>query len=216
MKRALIVGAGNLGRELASWAPGCLGYGVDWTVGGFLNDDLRVLDGFHVPETILGTIRDYQPQDNDVLVMAISDPRGKLTVAEMLKQRGAQFLTLQHHTTLLGRDVTQGEGCVFCPYSVASCGAKLGNFITVNLHCTLGHDSVMGDGCTLSSHCDTTGHVVLGRGVFMGSHASVLPKVKVGDFAKIAAGSTVMRDAAAGTTIIGVPGKRLPLPGTAD
>ena len=61
----------------------------------------------------------------------------------------------------------------------------------------------------LSAHVDLTGFVSADEGAFFGSHASVLPKVHVGAFAKVGAGSVAVRHVPAGTTVMGVPAKRI-------
>ena len=54
-----------------------------------------------------------------------------------------------------------------------------------------------------------TGGVQLAEGVFMGSHAVVVPKVTVGAYAVIGASSVVIRKVASGSTVFGVPAKRI-------
>ena len=73
------------------------------------------------------------------------------------------------------------------------------------MHSSVGHDAVIGRGSTLSCHVDITGGVQLGEGVLVGSHGSVLPQVKVGDHAIIAAGSVAMRGVPPDTTVMGFP-----------
>ena len=50
---------------------------------------------------------------------------------------------------------------------------------------------------------------MLGEGVFMGTHASVVPRIRVGDYAVIAAGSVAMWPVRAHSTVLGVPAIRI-------
>jgi serine acetyltransferase len=85
----------------------------------------------------------------------------------------------------------------------------LGSFVAVNVYSTIGHDASLADGCTLSGHCDVTGGATLREGVFMGSHAAVLPRIEVGAYARIGAGSIVTRRVAPASTAFGVPARTI-------
>jgi len=61
----------------------------------------------------------------------------------------------------------------------------------------------------LSSHSDVTGYAQLGTGVFLGSHAAVLPRVRIGNYATVGAGSVVIHHVKTETTVMGVPAKRI-------
>lgn len=50
-------------------------------------------------------------------------------------------------------------------------------------------------------------HPTLGNGVVVGSGASILGPVIIGSYAKIGAGSVVVRDVPPGATVVGVPGR---------
>jgi acetyltransferase-like isoleucine patch superfamily enzyme len=51
--------------------------------------------------------------------------------------------------------------------------------------------------------------VRLGEGVLVGSHGSVMPRVHAGDYSIIGAGSVAMRTVPPGTTVMGVPARKL-------
>ena len=61
----------------------------------------------------------------------------------------------------------------------------------------------------MSGHCDITGGAKLKEGAFLGSHAVIIPKVTVGEYAVVGAGSVVIRTVGAGVTVFGVPAKRI-------
>ncbi len=207
--RLIIIGAGGFGREVHDWASDAAAVGADWTVAGFLDDNPAALDGFGMPVGILGSPRTFEPTGDDRFVCAIGEPQDKLRIARDLRSRGARFTNVIHPTAHVGRRNRLGTGLILCPYSVITTNVTVGDFVSLNLHGTIGHDATVGDGCTLNNHTDVTGWVRMGEGVFLGSHASVLPHAKVGDYARIGAGTTVLRSAKPHTTIVGVPGKRL-------
>lgn len=204
-KRLILVGAGGFGREILSWIrQGAIG-GGQWHAEGFLDDSKlgQEVDGLPV----LGGVRTYQPQADDVFCITIGDPKAKLDVYASLKARGAAFASVIHPSVSISQTAAIGEGFIACPGALVSNQAVVGNVVTLNAYSCVGHDATLGDGCTLSSFCDVTGNVSVGEGVFMGSRATILPGFKVGSFATVGAGSVVLRAVQAGTTVFGVPAR---------
>jgi sugar O-acyltransferase (sialic acid O-acetyltransferase NeuD family) len=209
MKRLLIVGAGGFGREVLAWALDTYTNRNEWEMGGFLDDNPSALQDLEPAYEIIGVPLAHIPQPNDYFVCAIGDPVQKLRLARAMQSRGAQFVTLIHPTAIVGTHCQIGVGCILCPGAVLTTNVVLGDFVTLNLYATVGHDAVLGHGTTLSAHCDVTGCVTLGKGVFLGSHASVMPSKKIGDYAKIGAGSVVVRKVPPRATVMGVPATRI-------
>ncbi|MCA8902048.1 MAG: serine O-acetyltransferase [Hyphomonas sp.] len=80
---------------------------------------------------------------------------------------------------------------------------------------TIGETAVVGDGCSLL-HGVTLGgtgkevgdrHPKIGRGVLLSVGAKVLGNIQIGDEAKVAAGSVVLKDVPARCTVAGVPAR---------
>jgi sugar O-acyltransferase (sialic acid O-acetyltransferase NeuD family) len=209
MQKLLIIGAGGFGREVLNWALDAETLQEEWRVAGFLDENPLALESFSIPYPILGSPSSYLPAEEDVFVCAIGDPQTKLRVCEELQARGAKFITLVHPTAVIGRYNKIGQGCIFCPRSCITTNIVLGDFVTINVSSGIGHDASIGKGTTFSAFCDVTGNTVLGEGVFLGSHAVVLPSVVVGDYARIGAGSVVLRKVKPGATVMGVPAKQI-------
>lgn len=209
-KRLLLVGAGSLARELAGWLDLRSGAFADFSFGGFLSDDPDSLSAYpQYQPAVIGSIADYQPKAEDRLVMAIADPRAKLKVADLLLERGSCFTGMVHPSVIISDWVSIGMGVVVCPNAVISCHAKIDDFATINIGCTVGHDVSLGRGCTLSAHVDLTGFAEIGEGAFFGTHAAVLPKSRVGNYATVGAGSMVLRSVKPGATVMGVPARQI-------
>ena len=102
-------------------------------------------------------------------------------------------------------------------------GARLGRGITVD-HATgvvIGETAVLGDDVYLM-HDVTLGatgtsnehdrHPKIGRGVLLGAGAKVLGNITIGDHAKIASGSVVLKPVPAHCTAAGVPARLVNCP----
>ena len=216
MKRLMIVGAGPFGREVLAWLKDVPAAQRTWEVAGFLDPDSAALDGYPCDLPILGEESSLCVSDHDLFICSLGDPVKKLGACRALKSRGAAFATLIHPTATVGPFCTIGEGCILCPGTILTTNVTLGSFVTLNLHSTVGHDAILGEGTTLSCHCDVTGRARLGEGVFMGSHASVLPGAVVGDYARVGAGSVVLRKVRPYTTVMGVPAQEIFASGRAN
>lgn len=209
MKRLLIVGAGGFGREVFHWVRQHPDHGRLWQVEGFLDDKPDALAGYDYNPGIVGSVRDYQASPDDLLVVGLALPRIKKAVVEHLLSRGGEFLTFVHPSVVMGGNVRIGRGTFVCPGAVITSDVTLGNFVTFNCSSTMGHDATLGDFVTLSGHCDITGFCQVGEGAFFGSHGCMIPRTKVGAWATVGAGSTVIINVPPGVTVIGSPAKRL-------
>lgn len=209
MKDLIIAGAGGFGREALSLAKTLNNIEPRWNIKGFINDIPDALDGVKCSHGIIGTIKDWQPSDNEVFVMGVSSPAGKEKIASILKSKGAQFITLIHPYAIVNEYVTMGEGCIINGRSSIGDGAILGNFVNL-AGSMVGQDAEIGDFSTTTGYANIT-NAKLGKRVFVGSHAVILNKRKVGDDAYICAGSIVFSNVKPGIKVFGNPAKKFDL-----
>lgn len=209
MEQLIIVGAGGLAREVYSWATQCSEYQKSWEIKGFLDDNAEALSEYDYPVPIIGRIADYQPREGDRFVMGIGTVAAKKDACTVLLDRGARFITLVHPNAVLGTHVELGQGSVVCPHVTLTTDIKVGQFVLINCNSSMGHDVTVGDWTTISGHCDVTGFCKLGEGVLLGSHASIVPGRTIGDGAIVGAGSVVLQHVKPGTTVFGVPAKKI-------
>ncbi len=209
MKDLIIAGAGGFGREALSLAKTLNNIEPRWNIKGFINDIPDALDGVKCSHGIIGTIKDWQPSDNEVFVMGVSSPAGKEKIASILKSKGAQFITLIHPYAIVNEYVTMGEGCIINGRSSIGDGAILGDFVNL-AGSMVGQDAEIGDFSTTTGYANIT-NAKLGKRVFVGSHAVILNKRKVGDDAYICAGSIVFSNVKPGIKVFGNPAKKFDL-----
>jgi acetyltransferase-like isoleucine patch superfamily enzyme len=92
-------------------------------------------------------------------------------------------------------------GCVICPR------AQVGSHVIINVHVSVGHDSVLGDYAQLCPGTRISGGCGIGRYALLGSNASLSPGVRVGEGAVVGANSHAVRNVPARVTVAGVPAR---------
>ena len=205
MKDIIIVGAGGFGREAYYLIKTINAVSTRWKIKGFINDIPVDLKSKKIDVPIIGTIKDWQPSENEVFVMGISSPVGKAKVAGILKQRGARFETLIHPKAEINETVEMGEGCVIGGRSIIGDCVVLGDFVHI-AGSSIGQDRQIGDFSTTTAFTNVaTGNI--GKRVFVASHAVILKDV--GDDAFVAAGSIVMSKVRAGMRVMGCPARKM-------
>jgi serine O-acetyltransferase len=100
--------------------------------------------------------------------------------------------------------------------------ARMGSglFLDHGTGIVIGETAVVGDEVSML-HAVTLGgtgadrgdrHPKIGKGVLLGAGAKVLGNITVGDYAKVASGSVVLKDVPAGCTVAGVPARLVNCP----
>ena len=194
MKELVIIGARGWGREVYNMLPNCIGYETEFTVKGFLDDKADALDGMPGYPSIISSVEDYQPQPNDVFVCALGDARWKRHYAELIMAKGGKFINIIHETVVIERNSTIGNGCILCKQVFISCDSQIGDFVTMQPYCAIGHDSSIGNYCYLGGRVFTSGGAIIGESTEVHTNAIILPSVKVGNNCMVAAGSVVYRE----------------------
>ncbi len=201
MKDLVIVCAGGFGREVYYMAKD-LG---KWNIKGFIDDNLNALDGVKCDLPIIGTIKDWEPGDNEVFALGIATPGTKERIVNIMLAKGAKFETIIASHSRVIETAEVGEGSIISG-SVGDC-VKIGRFVNV-MGAMIGQDSFIDDFSTMTGFSNIA-TAYLGKRVFVGSHAVVLHGVNVGDDAYICAGSIVVSRVKPGTRVFGNPAKKM-------
>lgn len=201
----LIIGAGQCGREIYTWAMQSIADGIQLSIKGFLDDRLHALDGYKYDAGILGSVDDYEIERGDVFIGAIGNPLLKAKCYSRIVAKGGRFINIIHPLSNIGRNVELGTGVVLSPFASITVDTRIGDHVSIGAFSNVAHDAVVGDWAQISSHCGLNGLATLGEGVFLGSHACILPKVHVGAWAYVGAGSVVVRNIEEGMKVFGNP-----------
>jgi len=167
--------------------------------------------------TVFGTIREQidtvfrrDPAARSVLEIVLCYPGFHAVVLHRMAHRlyRAGWFTPARMISQLSRTLT---GIEIHP------GARIGRrfFIDHGMGVVIGETSEIGDdvllyqGVTLGGTGKDTGkrHPTIGDGVVIGTGAKILGNIRIGDHAKVGAGSVVVRPVPDHSTVVGVPGR---------
>lgn len=213
MKNLIIIGAGGFGREVFNTAVESIGYGEDFVVKGFLDDNIHALDNFEGYPPILDTVDAYQPDVKDVFTCAVGVVKTRRMLSERIMAKGGQFITLIHETAYIGKNTKVGEGCIILAGARIHCDVTVGNHVIVQPYSILGHDVKVGDWTLINALADCGGMSKVGEMVTLHTTSFILPQSIIEDGATVGAGSVVLRKVKAGMTVMGVPAKPVLTPG---
>lgn len=205
----VIIGAGGLGREVAWMIQLINKESLLYRLLGFYDDVVpkdTTINGIKV----LGKVEELnQISINLAVVIAIGDPGVRELIFHRLKNPNIQFPVLIHPRCDVGQEEYNliGKGTIICAGTTITTNVTIGEFVLVNLHCTIGHDVVIGNFTSLMPDVNLSGHVNLGSGVLAGAGAVVLPLLNVEDKVKIGAGAVVTQSIRSNVTVVGVPAK---------
>jgi sugar O-acyltransferase (sialic acid O-acetyltransferase NeuD family) len=209
MKKLIIIGARGYGREVHDLAKQCSGYNTEYVLKGFLDDKSDALNGFENYPNIISSVESYQIQHDDVFVCALGSVKWKKYYVELILSKGGKFINLIHPSTIFNTNVSIGNGVIVFMNSNISNDCVIGNFVTLQGFIGLGHDTKIGNWAHLNAYSFTGGFTVLEEEVCLNTRATVLPGVIVRKGATVGASSLVIKNVKEGTTVFGVPAKKI-------
>lgn len=206
MKQLIIIGAGGMGRTMFDMARESLGFGTEYEIKGFIDDNLHALDGFENYPPLLGTIYDYQPEPNDVFICSMGGVAKKKCV-ETIIGKGGEFCNIVHCTARIGTNVKIGVGNVIGAYTSIGADAEVGNYNLIQSYTVIGHDAKIGNFNRIDTHVTCVGGIVVANEVDIYTSAVINHNVVIENNAHVGACSFVIRKVKAGTTVLGNPAK---------
>lgn len=207
MKRLGIIGAGDLGVQLAHLARQTgkyepVAFFDDRCDAGTLIAGIPVHGG-------LATLEDTATLPSfDELIVAIGyrhlDFRQELF--ERLRAR-FRFATLVHPNAFVDSTCVIGEGAVVYAGCVLDMNAEIGCNTLLNVGCVVAHDTKVGAGCFLSPAVKIAGFVQLDPSVSLGIGTTVIDNVRIGSGVRTGAGAVVINDLHEPGLYVGVPAR---------
>lgn len=208
MKHLIIIGAGGMGRTMYDMARESVGYGAEYTIRGFIDDNITALDQFANYPPIVAPIQGYQPKEDEIFICSIGGVARKACM-EAIISKGGQFLTMIHSTARIGTNVQIGEGSIIGAFTTIGADTKVGRYNLIQSYSVIGHDSVIGDWNRIDTHVTLVGGTIVQNETNIHTSAMISHNVTIENNTRVAACSFVIRRVKEGTTVLGNPAKKL-------
>lgn len=202
----VILGAGGFGREVLSQLKDtCHSYNIL----GFI-DDTPELKGATVSGIpVLGGIDKlkYSIQPFNV-VIAIGNSNARKKIYEDIKMNSnLTFPNIIMDGVKISDSVRMGQGCIICYSNILTVDIEIGDFVVINLDCTVGHDAKLLDYVTLYPSVNVSGNVTIGQLTEVGTGVNIIQGKMIGEKTIIGAGSVVIQNLPDNCTAVGAPAK---------
>ncbi|MDO5655253.1 MAG: acetyltransferase [Flavobacteriaceae bacterium] len=208
MEKIAIIGCGGFGREVKMLIDQINSVKNQFEVIGFYDDNLNYPEMIHgIP--FRGAIENINKIDFKCgVVLGIGTPEIKRQIISKIKNPFVSYPNLIHPTSIIGKDnVDFGYGNIICAGVIITIDIKLHNFITLNLSCTIGHDTEIEDYCSFMPTVNISGEVKIQEGVYVGTGAKIINQLEIGRNTIIGAGAVVAKSIPANCTAVGIPAK---------
>lgn len=192
MKNLILVGAGGFFLELYDYLLADGKALQQISLKGVLDDAAHCAQQL-LPH--LGAVAEYEPQADDLFLITIGNVLHRKRCYDLLKQKGASFYTYIHPTAIVANSAELAEGCIVAPYAVINARATVAANVAVNVHCSIGHESVIGFSCVLSPYAAVNGNAKVGELCFLGTRSTIYPGKSLGDKGIVDSHSYVKSDA---------------------
>ncbi|MGY6522256.1 MAG: NeuD/PglB/VioB family sugar acetyltransferase [Mongoliitalea sp.] len=204
----VIIGASGLAREVYDLAHIVYAANAEFKVKGFLSDGPSNIKELGYP-AVLGKVADYEVEAGDVFFCAIGNVYDRKKTVEIILSKGGQFINLIHPTAIISPSVQIGQGVAIKAYSSVASDVVIGDFTYLQGSVIIGHDVRIGNFCQINSFSFFAGYVTVENLCTINAGAKIIQNVLVEEEATVGIGSVVLRNVKKGSTVFGIPAKRI-------
>lgn len=207
MKKIAIFGAGGFGREVKMLIDQINEGKKQWDFIGYFDDDFST--SIADKQQQLGGMDALNKVHEELhLVFAIGNPLTKRKIIQKVNNPSIKYPILIHPNVQIGSDQVEiGEGSIICGGCILTVNIDIGRHVILNLCCTVGHDTRIGDYSSFMPAVNISGEVVAGECVYGGTGAKIINQVEIGAHTIIGAGAVVSKSLPPDCTAVGVPAK---------
>lgn len=214
MKRIAIFGAGGFGREVKWLIDEINVLNPAWNFIGYYDDDFSRVKNIP-PSLFLGNTSTLNEcKEETALVFAIGNPVVKRKIIQKINNPLISHPVLIHPNACIGKNsVRIGEGSIICAGTIITVDINIGKHVILNLGCTVGHDSIIGDFSSFMPSVNISGEVKIGEAVYVGTGVKIINQLEIGTETIVGAGAVVSKTLPPFCTAVGVPAKPIKFKG---
>lgn len=177
----------------------------EFTVDYLLDADsnIKELAGYNVIED-----KNHIDDIDQEYIVSIGSNSIRKRVSE---QRNVKFGWAIHPDSILGDDVSIGQGTVVMAGAIINSSTTIGEHCIINTASSIDHDCRLEDFVHVSPSATLCGGITVGEGTHIGAGATIIPNIKIGKWATIGAGAVVIRDVPDYAKVVGNPAQIIEL-----
>lgn len=182
MKSIVIIGAGDLGKELVWLIEDINKREPTYLILGFLDDDLKKdTYSFYGYKVLGGTdkLEELNRRTPFCAVMAIRDGSIRRKIVEAHPDF-EDWETIIHPTAVIAPSVKIGRGAVFFPQVTVSVDTYLGQFGLFYIHSTICNDCWVGNYVSVMANASVSEHAEVAGETLLPANISIEPHTKYG------------------------------------
>ena len=196
MKNIVILGAGDLGKEIVWLIEDINRRMPTYLILGFLDDDTDKLGKEFYGYRVLGDISRLEELNESVPVYAVlAFQDGALRRKVVEEHPGFQhWESIVHPSAVIASSSPVNRGCVLFPQVTVSVDTVLGSFGLYYIHSTVCNDCKIGDYVSLMCGASILEHANVGDECFLGAGSCVHPHKSIGNRVQVEVEATVAED----------------------
>lgn len=209
MKKLFIAGSGGFAREVLTLINAINNKVCRFDFAGFVSRDYKqVLTGYPIIASDEELNRTEEPIS---IVIAVGNPSLKKRIKDNYTNPLISFPPIIHPSVIVGDSshVRIGDGSIICAGNILTTDISIGDFVTLNLGCTIGHDTIIQSYCSIMPGVNISGNVKIATSVFIGTGAKLSNGITIGKHSVVGAGSVVLENVKDCSKVVGVPAKQV-------
>lgn len=211
MKDIVVLGTGGLGKELLWLLENNNREDQQWNILGFIDSvkrDDEPVKGYGVIGDDAWLLSYPHPVS---AICGFGAPGLRRKIVQIYKKAAynVSFPTLISNTADVSKHAQLEEGCIVCSGVRIAPHVKLGAFVTLNLNCTVGHDTTVQEFSIVNPGANVSGNIWIGNDCEIGTGACIIQGRRLGPKTVVGAGSVIIRDVPGYCTVVGNPGRIL-------
>lgn len=205
MERLCIIGAGDLGQQIAHHARETKRFEI---IGFF--DDTMPTGSKLGTGIVVGCINDitsfFERERFDSLFVAIGYKHMHRREEVFNQFKGViPFATIVHPSCIIDKTASLGEGTVLYPGCIVDTNVRIGCNVLMNVASVIAHDTEIGDHSFLSPRVAIAGFTRVGKSNVIGINATIIDNLTLTDNVQIGGGSVVIKDLVVPGLYVGNP-----------
>ncbi len=204
MKKIVIIGNGGFAKEIKWLIERINAKKKEWDFLGFIDEKSNIED-----RGVIGNDSYVMNVTEELYVaIAIGNSRIRNEIYEKYKHNSnIRFPNLIDPSVLMSSKVRLGKGNIICAGTVFTVDICVEDFNIINLDCTIGHGTEIGNYVTINPGSNISGDVKIANMTEIGTGVQIIQGKTIGEKVILGAGAVVVNDIPAGCTAVGVPAK---------